>query len=341
MNRRLVSKAITNIDDAFIIEAMSPPAANAHRTPERTTPMTHTRKNTRRIFRLILAACLVFALALTAYAFNFLGIRDMFHELPETAAPYIQEHTEAISTEDWSARITESFCDASKVMVTVTVSGGDKYIIAPTDADPDTLAINIGIEGDQTLGEYAAQQGKELLFVGATLKENSALGGIGSQHFQNTSPNEMTILIQSNKTDALTENEIICCVYAVDAQWNKQTLDIPISLKEAPSDDNGLYIPENANAIPGIIVGNATITETPLGITIRYMETITDEEAFYNMKKVEFDGITYGEGGLVLEDDGNWWRTVSRCTGSAGDTLTVRYYDWDDQEIGIITFKKQ
>lgn len=351
MNRKLISKAIGNIDDAFIVDAMSLPAAKADRAPERTIQMSNyeNKRNgvcSRRLFSLILAACLVFAMAMTAYAFNFLGIREMLRggrqELPEAAEPYIQQHTEAAAEEDWSARITESLCDDTKIMVTVTVSGGDKYIIAPTDADPDTLAVNIGIEGDMTLGEYAAQQGKELLFVGASLKENSALGGNGSQSFRNTSDSEMTILITANKTDALTEKEIICHVYAVDANWEKQTLDIPFRLEEAPSDGNAVYIPDNANPFPGMTVGNVTVSETPLGISIRFMTSVESQEVFDDIKKVEFDGIVRGEGGgWVLEDDGNWWHTISRCTGDVGDTLTARFYDWDNEVIGIITFEKQ
>lgn len=350
MNRKLISEAISNIDDAYIAETLSLPVANADRAPERTIKMSkyEAKRNevgSRRVFSLILAACLVFAFTITAYAFNFLGIREMLQrkgqELPEAADPYIQQHTEAAVEEDWSARITESLCDDTKIMVTVTVSGGDKYILAPTDADPDTLAINIGIEGNQTLGEYAREQGKQLLFVGASLKENGALGGHGSQHFENVTDSEMTILITADKTAALTENEIICHVYAVDEAWEKQTLDIPFTLEEAPSDGNTTYVPVAPDAIPGMTVGNATVMETPLGISIRYMETVTDEEAWSNIKKVEFDGLVYGKGGTVLEDDGNWWFTVSGCTGDVSDVLTARFYDWDDQLIGSIVFELQ
>lgn len=347
MNRKLISKSLGGIADKYIAETMNPPAQTDHRAPERTNHMKYpTNKNTsistRRLFRLALAACLIFALAATAYAIHyFLGIRDMDSKLPEKAEPYIQQHTEEVVQEEWSARITESLCDETQILVTVTVSGGDKYIIAPTDADPNTPVEYIGLEGEQTLEKYAREQGKELLFVGASLKENSALGGIGSQAFRNTSPSEMTILIQSNKTAALTENEIICCVYAVDAQWNKQTLDIPFSLQEAPAESSGQYVPDNANPFPGMTVGNVTVSETPLGISIRFMTTVESQEVFEDIKKVEFDGIVRGEGGgWVLEDDGNWWFTVSRCTGEVGDTLVARYYDWDDREIAAITFSK-
>ena len=346
MNRKLVSKAISNIDDAFIAETLSPPGAALDRAPERTIQMSKyespkTQASSRRLFALVLAACLVFAMALTAYACNLFGIRDFFTKLPETAEPYIQEHSETKAAEDWSARITESLCDETKIMVTVAVSGGDKYIIAPTDADPDTLAVNIGIEGDMTLGEYAAQQGKQLLFVGASLKQNDSLGGNGSQGFRHASDSEMTILITANKTEALTENEVICHVYAVDEQWNKLTLDIPFSLAEAPSEGIGTYTPVDADAIPGLTVGEATVTETPLGVSIRFMETITDEEAFYNVMKVEFENLEYGQGGSVLEDDGNCYLTVSGCTGEVGDKLIVHYYNWDSQLIGTLEFNKK
>lgn len=338
MNRRLISKAISNIDDAFILEAMTPPAATAD-APERTNTMKHSRK----ILRLLLAACLVFALAVSAYATNFLGIRDMLsgatHALPEEAYGYIQQHMQADQLEDWSARITESLSDESKIMVTVTIFGGDKYIVAPTDADPDTLAVNIGIEGNLTLSEYAAQQGKELLFVGASLQDHGVPAGHGSQSFRNVSPSEMTILVKADMWEAASD--IICHVYAVDAAWNKMTMELPITLEKAPIEESGTYVPDDPDAIAGITVGNAVVVETPLGTTIRYMETSIDEETSDNLKKVEFDGLVYGEGGLVLEDDGNWWRTVSRCTGTVGDTLTVRYYDWDDQEIGVIKFIKK
>lgn len=346
MNRNLVSKAISNIDDAYIAETLSPPVPYQDRAPERTIQMGRyeskkTKTSSRRLVAIALAACLIFAMAATAYAANLFGIRDFMNDFPEAADPYIQVHTETKAAEDWSARITESLCDETKVMVTVTVSGGDKYIIAPTDADPDTPAVNIGIEGDMTLGEYAAQQGKKLLFVGASLEQNDSLGGNGSQSFRNVSDSEMTILVTAEKTSALTENDIVCHVYAVDEEWNKLTLDIPFSLSEAPSEGMGTYAPVDADAIPGMMIGEATITETPLGISIRYMETATDEEAMYNIKKVEFDGLVYGQGGTVLEDDGNWWFTVSGCTGNVGDTLIARYYDWDDQLVGTIMFVKQ
>ena len=77
MNRKLISKAISDMDDSFIAESMSPPVANYGHAPERTTNMDHHKKTIhfRKITGLILAASLVFTLAVTAYAADIGGIR--------------------------------------------------------------------------------------------------------------------------------------------------------------------------------------------------------------------------------------------------------------------------
>lgn len=140
MNRKLISDALGNINSAYITQSMEAPEKMAHRPPERTKTMGKFEKEknrgySRKLVSLILAACLVFALAITAYAANWFGIRELFRtynrELPEAAEPYIQQHTETAATEDWSApateaetapedwsaRVTESLCDASQILV--------------------------------------------------------------------------------------------------------------------------------------------------------------------------------------------------------------------------------
>lgn len=76
MNRNLISKAFSDIDDTFIKEAMFPPVDCTAHAPERTTYMEHGKRfYTRRLIGLILAAALVFALAMTAYAADVGGIQ--------------------------------------------------------------------------------------------------------------------------------------------------------------------------------------------------------------------------------------------------------------------------
>ena len=354
MNRKLISKAISDMDDSLIAESMLPPVAKDGHALERTSNMgkyENKRKSvgSRRLIALVLAACLVFTLAVTAYALNLFGIREMFRteyrELPETADPYIQQETAAAEAEEgWSCVITESLSDSSIVMATVTIRGGDKYIVAPTDANPDGSVGVIGIAGDQTLSEYAASQGKKLLLVGASIIKvgDEEIGG-GSQRMENISESEMVILTRISKTVSASNLEAVCLVYAREEGSNEvQRVELPFVLSEAPATSEEIvYHPLTPNTIPGMTFGDMNVTETPLGYNIRMPATVTDWEARRNIMKVEIEGLTYGEGGGFIEDEtGNCYFEAFMCQGTLGDILVVHYYDCDKQPIGEIEFRK-
>lgn len=302
----------------------------------------------KKLLVLIPAACLLLALTVTAYATNLFGIRELFNNdnrgLPEAAEPYIQQESAAAEGEGWTCEITESLSDSATVMATVKIDGGDEYIIVPTDAIPeeDTLS-NIGLSGDETLQEYADAQGKKLLLVGARItKVGDEEIGNASQLMQNISDSEMVILTKASKASASENAEAVCLVYALEAGSDEaQRVELPFTLNEAPAAEGEMvYRPVNANAVPGVTVGDMTVTETALGINIKMQETETDEEAYRNIMKVEIVGLSYSEGGAVLEDDGNWYFEANMCQGTLTDTLIVRYYDWDKQPIGEIEFQK-
>ena len=75
MNRKLISEAISNMDDVFVEETMLQSVEGFGHPLERTTNMENKKTNSRRIIGLVLAACLVFTLAVTAYAADIGGIR--------------------------------------------------------------------------------------------------------------------------------------------------------------------------------------------------------------------------------------------------------------------------
>lgn len=338
MKGRKIMKGLSFIDPKYIHEG----EFDSISVPEKST------HSHRKFAALILAACLVFSLAVTAYAANLFGIRELFRtyyrELPEAAEPYIRQETAAAEAEEgWSCAITESLSDRSTVMATVTIRGGSKYIVAPTDADPNGSARVIGIAGEQTLSEYAASQGKKLLLVGARILKvgDEEIGG-GSQRMENISESEMVILTQCTKTVSASNLEAVCLVYArEEGSKDVQRIELPFVLSEAPAtSEEMVYHPLNFNAIPGLTFGDMTVTETPLGYNIRMSATVTDQEASYNIMKVEIEGLTYGEGSHGSEDDGNWYFDAYMCQGTPGDILVVHYYDWDKQPIGEIEFRK-
>ena len=339
MKGRKIMKGLSFINPKYIhegeFESISAPEKSAH--------------SHRKLVALILAACLVFSLAAAAYAANLFDIRELFRtpyrELPEAAVAYIQQETAAAEVEEgWSCAITESLCDNSTVMATVTIHGGDKYIVAPTDADPDQSVGIIGIAGEQTLSEYAATQGKKLLLVGASILKvgDEEIGG-GSQRMENISESEMVILTRCNKTVSTSNLEAVCLVYAREEGSNDvQRVELPCVLSEAPAtSEEMVWHPLTPDAIPGMIFGDMTVTETPLGYNIRMPATVTDWEARRNIMKVEIEGLTYGEGGGFMEDEtGNCYFEAYMCQGTLEGILVVHYYDCDKQPIGEIEFRK-
>lgn len=323
-----------NIDESYIMEAYE---------------MKRTRKSAKRLWMTHLAAALAVALlSVTVYAaVEFFSIADMKKNtptpLPQEAETYVQQQEITGEGQDWSCQLVQTLFDSTHFMVTVGISGGDKYIVAPTYCSPADLVTEIGLTGTETLGEYAAKQGKELLFVGADVGDRDALGiAVESELPRSHSDGEMTILVEGDYT-ITNVTEAYCQVYAVVGENydDVQRVNLPFKIEKAPVNEERVFKPDKPDAIPGMTVGDATIAETPLGISIQIPETITDQEAYYEIMKTEFDEITYSEGGALPMNDGTFCFQASMGQGTVTDTLTVHYYDWDKQLIGTITFHAQ
>lgn len=335
MKGRRIMNGLTGIQPEYIMEA------EFDGLSEKQTVKRHSHK----MIVLIAAACMLLALAITAYAANLLGIQELFkthiQEIPEAALPYIHEETVAAKSWGWSCEITESLSDNATVMVTVAIHGGDKYIVAPTYCSPEDSVFEIGMSENMTLKEYAAQEGKTLLFVGAAIVKVGNTEGInGSQRMRSTADNEMIILSQTSQTVNTDDREATIRVYArEDGKEDAERIDLPFTLSAAPViGGERIYRAEKPDGIPGMTVGDLHATETALGINVRMLETVTDQEKWYEIMKVEMEGLTYGEGGGVLGDDGNWYFEANMCQGTLGDTLIIHYYDWGKVPIGDLTF---
>ena len=300
----------------------------------------------RKFAALAAAAVLLLALGITAYAVNFLGVRAMFRSaavtLPEAAGKWIEEQNAVAVGDGWSAQVTESLCDASTVMLTVTIDGGERYIVAPTDASPQDPLWVIGRSEDMTLGEYAEAQGKTLLFAGVSLPWEE-LGLIGQgQRTENLSDSEMNLLLVASKTVSMPVLETSCTVYVLpDGGTEVERAEIPITLTEGDSQDLGRFEPLTPDAIPGITLGSAHALATPLGLTVEVSLNVTDEEAFRDFLKIDFAEIkSYRDGAMILQEDGLYLARITMAEGVVTDTLTARFYNCDKELIGTVTFRK-
>ena len=110
MNRKLISEAISNMDDVFVEETMLQSVEGFGHPLERTTNMENNKTNSRRIIGLVLAACLVFTLAVTAYAADIGGIRRIIKLWIQgeqtTVTLDVQEGNYTVTAEDGSPIIS-------------------------------------------------------------------------------------------------------------------------------------------------------------------------------------------------------------------------------------------
>lgn len=335
MNTFELLEQFGNIDGSYIEEAYE---------------MKKGKRNTKRLFLTYLAAALAIGLlTLTVYAaIQYLGIADMkkdtLQPLPQEAEEYVQQQEVTERAQDWSCRLVETLFDGTHFMVTVGISGGDKYIVAPTYCSPEDSVGEIGLSGTETLGEYAARKGKKLLFVGADVGDREELGiAVESQLPRSQSESEMTILVEGDYS--IEASEATCQVYARDEGAKNvediQRVYLTFPISKAPSTEERVFKADNPDAIPGIHVESVTISESPMGMTVKFQETVTDLEASYNIMKLDSDEITDYTGAAVLGDDGQYHTAWTMAKGNVTDKLTIHYYDWDKVYIGTIVFRAE
>lgn len=309
------------------------------------------RKRKRKSIRLVVLAAVlsILLLGVTAYAaMDYLGIFQMlngtrFALAPESAG-FVETQAATGEAQGWNCRIVESLTDAADYMVTVGISGGDKYIVAPECSPEDSVYV-IGLEGDQTLAEYAKEQGKTLLFVGATMEERERLGiAVEDSMPRNQSPSEMTILISGHKLDTSDVIETTCLVYAREDGKNDyedvQRLHLPVTLTSAPSDESFKLEPVGSDEILGIKFLSVTASKSALGWMVEF-QVEYPKEGLDDLKKMDCDELSSFEGGgFVFWDNAPTVCQWTKGQGEIKDTLTVHFYDWDNEVIGMMVFKK-
>ncbi len=307
----------------------------------------------RRTVAVAVIAAAFLALGAVAYAADFLGLRTLFAnhnrgEMPESAAIHIEKQEAFAETSNWEARILESYCDEGTVLVTLTVTGREDCIVAPTDEGPDSPLWTVGLEGEETLDEYARREGKTLLFAGAVLDAEQLGLSTAGQRFQSLAPNEIQIQIEApRRGDTLPVTEADCTVYVLPwvpgaanpARPERRTLTV--TLAEAGGEAAGVFVPADPAAIPGLLLGELTLTRTPLGLRLRLPITPIEPDALERLLTIRLQEIEFhGAGEIRPEEDGSALLLLSQGQGEAGEQLHLTALDWDKQPIGEALFEK-
>ena len=239
----------------------------------------------------------------------------------------------------------ESLFDSASFTISVGISGGDKYVVVPQYCSAGDDVSEIGLPRGQTLGDYAAQQGKTLLYVGAGIQDRDKLGiPTTALFYESQSDGEMTIVETGQKSTDVSVTEGTCRVSAwVDGQKDVTRVELPFTVKEAAGDVL-VYKAEGANEVAGIRTNSFRVYQSPAGNSIVFdQEYAMGEypEALKELKRMDIDGISYSESGSMENEEEKPETRWSNVKGTFGDTLTLRFINWDNEVMGSVTFRLQ
>lgn len=337
------NKAMNGIDDHFLSaweerqkEIVSLPEGNGKYG---------TRHGRKRLWVLILAACLVIAMALTAYAVNFMGIREAMTGTLEQVSPgeaaYITPETAAAESDaGWSCALTESLYTGEKIMLSVTIRAGEEYILIPAYINGSYPVGEIGLSGDETLQEYADRLGKTLLKAEASMDFTDwDVNGQGIFPRSNGT-NELTLILDSEHTlrgpETLTGT---CTVYVWPLGQEEPTIEtLPLSLTAAPEPegDKQIFHPVVSDSVPGMLFQDGTLSKSLSGYRLQLPFTVTDKSIVDDYLKTYCEELDLW--GLLDKSTGNVFYDIP--TNDFGQA-TIQIRNSDSEVVGTVWIVEQ
>lgn len=337
------NKAMNGIDDRFL--------SAWEERQKKLVPLSEGKGNDkarpghRRLWALILAACLVIAMALTAYAANFMGIREAMTGTLKQVSPgeaaYITPETAAAESDaGWSCALTESLYTGEKIMLSVTIRAGEEYILIPAYINGSYPVGEIGLSGDETLQEYADRLGKTLLKAEASMDFTDwDVNGQGIFPRSNGT-NELTLILDSEHTlrgpETLTGT---CSVYVWPLGQEEPTIEtLPLSLTAAPEPegDKQIFHPVVSDSVPGMLFQDGTLSKSLSGYRLQLPFTVTDRGLVDDYLKTYCEELDLW--GLLDKSTGNVFYDIP--TNDFGQA-TIQIRNSDSEVVGTVWIVEQ
>lgn len=337
------NKAMNGIDDRFL-SAWEERQKKIASLPEGKGKY-EARPGHRRLWVLVLAACLVIATVLTAYAANFMGIREamtgtLVQVSPGEAAYITPETAAAESDAGWSCALTESLYTGEKIMLSVTIRAGEEYILIPAYINGSYPVGEIGLSGDETLQEYADRLGKTLLKAEASMDFTDwDVNGQGIFPRSNGT-NELTLILDSEHTlrgpETLTGT---CTVYVWPLGQEEPTIEtLPLSLTAAPEPegDKQIFHPVVSDSVPGMLFQDGTLSKSLSGYRLQLPFTVTDRGLVDDYLKTYCEELDLW--GLLDKSTGNVFYDIP--TNDFGQA-TIQIRNSDSEVVGTVWIVEQ
>ena len=343
MNISEFNKAMNGIDDRFL-SAWEERQKKFVPLPEGKGNQ-EARPGHRRLWVLILAACLVIAMAFTAYGANFMGIREAMIGTLEQVSPgeaaYITPETAAAESEaGWSCALTESLYTGEKIMLSITVRADEEYLLIPEDAMASDSVGVIGLSGSKTLQEYANELGKTLLHVNAHMEfadwDTNGQGLFTKNH----GTDEITITLESEHTFRGPEELTGTCKVLVRPFGQEDSLseELPLSLTAAPEPegDKQIFHPVVSDSVPGMLFQDGTLSKSLSGYRLQLPFTVTDKGLVDDYLKTYCQELDLW--GLLDKSTGNVFYDIP--TNDFG-RATIQIRNSDSQVVGTVWIVEQ
>ena len=252
-----------------------------------------------RIGALIAAATLVLTtIAAGAAAIHY----NVFDFLNPIQAQPLPEATQLVQTPQATAQaaqspvsfsVREALYDGVHANVLVAATPlDDSVLLLPADANPDHSVADLGLEGTQTIAQYAAEHGKTRLYSLSVIDQgalNGAEGFTTSLDFR-TEPDGTLVICISGDHSAVQPGvpvELICTAVPVDIQTGERDADavertpLTFTLDSTAADpQQHTFATPTVYEHAGVTIQSVELKSTALGLYYTIHGKVTDKAAF-------------------------------------------------------------